>query len=158
MDNSQVGLAGEFYVLAQLAHRGLVGTLTLSNTKGVDILVTNQEIRRFFKVEVKTTTKPASRERLFGTEPSFKWPMHQKHELIQDSDLYYIFVCLQEPVKKPRFFIVPSKIVADYVRTQHEFWLKTRSHEPNETTMRRFRIQIDDPDGYEDNWAVFFNS
>ena len=40
MDNSQTGLAGEFYTLAQLTQRGYIATLTLGNTKGVDILVT----------------------------------------------------------------------------------------------------------------------
>ena len=42
LNKNQVGLAGEYYVLAQLSARGLIGTLTLGNTKGVDILVTNQ--------------------------------------------------------------------------------------------------------------------
>lgn len=34
MDNTQIGLAGEFYVLAQLVQRGLAASLTLANTKG----------------------------------------------------------------------------------------------------------------------------
>jgi len=54
IDYTQIGLAGEYYVLAQLTQCGLIATLTLSTTKGVDILVTNQELDRLFKVEVKT--------------------------------------------------------------------------------------------------------
>ena len=53
LDKSQIGLAGEYYVLAQLTARGFIATLTLGNTKGIDILVTNQEINKLFKVEVK---------------------------------------------------------------------------------------------------------
>jgi hypothetical protein len=53
MDHTQTSLAGEFYVLAQLMQRGLVATLTLANTKGVDILVSNPELNRLFKIEVK---------------------------------------------------------------------------------------------------------
>jgi hypothetical protein len=49
MDNTQIGLAGEFYVLAQLVQHNLVATLTLANTKGVDILVANPELNRLFK-------------------------------------------------------------------------------------------------------------
>ena len=41
MDSTQIGLAGEFYVLAQLVQRGLMASLTLANAKGVDILVAN---------------------------------------------------------------------------------------------------------------------
>ena len=52
---TQIGLAGEYYVLAQLTQRGLIVTLTLSTTKGVDILVLNPGREKLFKVEVKTT-------------------------------------------------------------------------------------------------------
>ena len=41
LEKTQIGLAGEYYVLAQLSARGFIATLTLGNTKGVDILVTN---------------------------------------------------------------------------------------------------------------------
>jgi hypothetical protein len=46
IDHTQIGLAGEYYVLAQLTQRSFVATLTLSTTKRVDILVTNQELDR----------------------------------------------------------------------------------------------------------------
>ena len=55
MDISQKGLAGEFYALAQLTARGFNASLTLGNTKGVDILVINKK-NKGYKVEVKTTT------------------------------------------------------------------------------------------------------
>ena len=60
-DKSLVGLAGEYHVLAQLAERGLVGALTLSHTKGVDILVANPANGSVHKIEVKTTrAKPTA--------------------------------------------------------------------------------------------------
>lgn len=155
MKHTEVGLAGEFYVLAQLAHRGMVGTLTLSNTKGIDILVTNPEVNRLSKVEVKTIQKGPWLERLFGDRPQFMWPMSVKHESITDRNLFYIFVYLPEPAKRPRFFIVPSKDVAKYVKWQHKHWLSTRTSAVNPTPMRKFRIPVDDPNGYEDNWRVF---
>ena len=46
LDKTQIGLTGEYYVLAQLSARGFIATLTLGNTKGVDILVTNQDINK----------------------------------------------------------------------------------------------------------------
>jgi hypothetical protein len=49
MDNTQVGLAGEFYGLAQLVQRGFVASLTLANTKGVDILVSNTTLNFAFR-------------------------------------------------------------------------------------------------------------
>lgn len=38
LETTSIGLAGEYHVLAQLAQRGFVGALTLSNTKAVDNL------------------------------------------------------------------------------------------------------------------------
>lgn len=155
MDKSQIGLAGEFYVLAQLSARGFIATLTLGHTKGVDILVTNQEINRLFKVEVKTTYKPPSKETLFSKKPLFRWPMSKKHEDICDENLIYCFVNISSTDILPKFFLVPSKDVAKYVKWQHKFWLSKRTNVVRDTTMRRFRIEIDDPNGYENNWDIF---
>jgi hypothetical protein len=155
IDHTQIGLAGEYYVLAQLTQRGLIATLTLSTTKGVDILVTNQELERLYKVEVKTTHRPPHHERLFGDKKFYSWPMGEKHETITDKNLFYCFVFLQDPGILPKFFIMPAKKVARYVKWQHQYWLKTRESKVNETAMRMFRIAIEDPDGYENNWDVF---
>lgn len=154
-DHSTTGLAGEYYVLAQLAHRGFVGTLTLGHTKGVDILVSNPSLNGLFKIEVKTTNKPAVRERLFGDTGFFRWVMSAKHETILDPKLYYCFVLLRAPAERPRFFIVPSKQVAHYVSNEHRCWLEARGKSKSPTSMRVFRIPVDDPDGFEDNWDVF---
>jgi len=154
MDKTSLGLAGEFYTLAQLSQRGLVATMTLSNTKGVDILVTNQEINRLYKVEVKTTNRKLARESLFGKDPFYFWIMGEKHESIKDKNLFYVFVLLQEENVLPKFFVIPSKDVAEYVKWQHEHWLKSRKVKGKPTTMRKFRINCDDKK-YENNWDVF---
>ena len=156
LDKTQIGLAGEYYVLAQLTARGLIATLTLGNTKGIDILVTNQEINKLFKVEVKTTIHSTSREKLFHkNKETYHWPMSKKHEAIKDDNLIYCFVLIKNADKMPKFFLVPSKEVARYVKWEHKHWLESRSNKVQETDMRRFRIEIDDPKGYCNNWDLF---
>jgi len=154
MDHTQIGLAGEYYVLAQLAHRGLVGALTLSNTKGVDIFVMGADAKRVVKIEVKTTQKASWRESLFGEERFYMWPMGKKHETLTDKSLFYVFVLLSVPEEKPRFFIVSSEVVAKYVRWQHKQRLKSRKQPGKEISLRKFRIKLSDPDGHEDNWGL----
>lgn len=83
-DHAQISLAGEYYILAQLTQRGFVATLTLSATKGVDILASNTSLNRLYKVEVKTTVKKPGRNSLFGDKPFYVWPMSAKHESIID--------------------------------------------------------------------------
>ena len=155
MDSTQIGLSGEFHVLAQLVQRGLVATLTLANTKGVDILVSDPDLDRLFRVEVKTTDRPPRRETLFSDEPNYVWAMGAKHEKLVDPRLFYCFVALQGLDQLPRFFVVPSEYVAAYVRQQHAYWLSTRVKPVAETSMRRFRIPMSDPLGFEGNWSVF---
>lgn len=157
MEKNIIGLAGEYHVLAQLAQRNLVATMTLSNTKGIDILVTNQDINKLYKIEVKTSSKKLVKERLFGKKPFYAWTMSEKHENIKDNNLYYVFVALRGYGELPKFFIVPSKKVARYVKWQHEYWLQSRKAKVNNTTMRKFRISVDDPNGYENNWRVFMD-
>lgn len=67
ISKNSVSLAGEFAVLSQLVLRGYDANLTLGRTKNVDILVSNPEANRLYKLEVKTSysMKPTE-EKLFG--------------------------------------------------------------------------------------------
>ncbi len=153
MDNTQTGLAGEFYALAQLTQRGLIATLTLGNTKGVDILVTNQELNKLFKVEVKTSSNKPRKAKLYGDGYFYSWTMSKKHEDIKDPNLVYCFIYLQDVDTLPLFFLVESRLVEDYVRWQHQYWLSKDSSR-NDSNMRVFRVPVEDPEGYRDNWQL----
>jgi hypothetical protein len=154
-DSTNIGIAGEFYVLAQLAQRGFVASFTLANRKGIDILVTNAPFNHFVKLEVKTTNKPPRKEQPFYPDLVYGWPMSEKHEKISDPQTFYCFVVLQEPSTLPLFFVVPSSYVAEYVCEQHRYWVRTRRESPDPSNkMRRFRIHPSDPLGFKDNWQL----
>lgn len=165
INSNSVSLAGEFAVLSQLALRGYDANMTLGRTKGVDILVSNPVTGRMLKLEVKTNFRSSrsagGNSRLFGRFLS-AWMMNEKHERMRDLDLFYCFVNIGESTKQFRFFIVPSRTVADYVSKQHKIWLNDKPTHSRENTMRTFRIgyanekyQISTPtaDKYEDNWS-----
>lgn len=155
MESTNIGISGEFYVLAQLAQRNFVASFTLANTKGIDIIVISPPLDHFIKLEVKTTIKHPMRERTFSPDPVYAWPMSEKHETISDPRTFYCFVVLQGPSSLPLFFVVPSSYVAEYVREQHRFWVHTRTEPPDPTNkMRRFRIHPNDPIGFKDNWEL----
>ena len=83
MNISQKGLAGEFYVLAQLTARGFDASLTLGNTKGVDILVMNNDKNIGFRVEVKTSSSKPTNEKTFKDwhpTPIYSWLLSKKNE------------------------------------------------------------------------------
>lgn len=154
-NKTQVGLAGEYFVLAQLTRLGVIATMTLSNTKGVDILITNQTLNKLFKIEVKTSTSKSSSNQLFCKDRFYLWRMGKKHEEIIDKNLYYCFVLLEDNESIPKYFIVPSKEVARYVKWEHKLWLDTRKGKVKDTEMRIFRIELKDPKKYQNNWDIF---
>ncbi len=148
ISKNSVSLAGEFAVLSQLVLRGYDANMTLGHTKGVDILVSDPKSDKMFRVEVKTSfaSKP-SRSKLFGL--TLNWMMMEKHETISDKKLYYCFVNIEQQTNIFRFFIVPSVIVAEYVRVQHQFWLNHHpklSEKEKEIPMRQFRIGLEEDD------------
>jgi hypothetical protein len=175
---NSLSLAGEFAVLSQLAVRGYNAALTLGHTKHVDILGTDPSSGQMWKIEVKTHARPVR----LPNRPTITehhgpilstWVMQGKHETLTDRDLFYCFVSLATPTngaEHSRFFIVPSKIVAAYVREQHQHWLSRlgrggRSH--RDSDRRHFRLGLPDgtypvstppADDYEDHWKEFLGN
>jgi hypothetical protein len=80
--------------------------------------------------------------------------MSVKHERIDDDSLFYCFVVLRGTHELPHFFIVPSAYVAAYVREQHAYWVRKKHPAGADTSIRRFRIPVSDPLGFEDNWEL----
>ena len=153
MNINQKGLAGEFYTLAQLTARGYNASLTLGNTKGVDILVMNEKNNIGYKIEVKTTQEIRGPK---STRP-ISWLLSKKNETYIDSNLIYCFVLLEHLETMPRFFLVKSKDVAKLISEQHREWLNMPRAEGKtviDGNLRKFKIDLDDPHGYENNWEL----
>lgn len=164
LNNNSVSLAGEFAVLSQLALRGYDANLTLGRTKSVDILVSHPKTGKMFKLEVKTNHKSSrsagGSSKLFGKYIS-AWIMNEKHEIIKEPNLFYCFVNISKDAQSFRFFIVPSPIVAQYVKGQHKLWLDAKESHSRTNTMRTFRVGLKDEEypiptplveEYENNW------
>jgi hypothetical protein len=138
----QTGIAGEYFVAAELTRRGLVASLTLRNTRGIDILVSNQDATKSVGVQVKTKK---------GTQPV--WLLNKKAESDVAENLFYVFVLLDD-LNPPQYHVVPRSTVAQFVRESHKQWLVTpgkagQPHKDND--MRQFQ----DLEGtYKDRWDL----
>ena len=136
------GIAGEYFVAAELSCRGFVASITLRNTRGIDILATNTDASRSVGIQVKTNQGPKA-----------EWILTQKVESYYSDTLFYIFVNLKGPGQRPDFYIVPSKEVASFIQADHAAWLSTpgrggRKHIDN--PMRKFR----DAQKYLERWEL----
>jgi hypothetical protein len=137
------GVAGEYFVAAELSRRGYIASITLRNTGGIDILASNADASRQVGIQVKSNQGDVR-----------DWILNQKAENYYAENLYYIFVNLKEPTERPDFFIVPSEIVGRLVKEGHQLWLNTpgkHGQKHMDSTIRKFR----DVDGeYRERWDL----
>ncbi len=140
----QSGVAGEYFVAAELSRRGYMCSITLKNTKGIDVIVSNENSKKLVGVQVKTNN--SSRK---------AWVLNKKAEELSEDNFIYVLVNLNRLKQLPDYYIVPSKIVAEYIKKEHKEWLNTpgkKGQSHRETDMRMFR---DENDEFKNKWEFF---
>src|SRR4051794_28740902 len=93
VDGQMTGLAGEFFVAAELLKRGLQTSLTFGNAKAIDLFAMHQKTGKPFAVQVKA----------LRTKNYF--PIGPKR--IEENAIY-VFVILNKTDVPPDFFVVPG--------------------------------------------------
>lgn len=137
------GVAGEYFVAAELSRRGYIASISLRNTRGIDVLVTNAEASRTVTIQCKTNQ--------YGKKT---WILNEKCETFRAEDHFYVFVALNDVNSRPAYHIVPSEIVANWVTENHRAWLKKPGKHGSkhvDTSMRHF---TDEGDAYLDRWDL----
>lgn len=141
------GSAGEYFVAGELSRRGVTAALTMAGTDAFDILAIDEK-KNQYAIQVKTTSQ---------AKP--KWALGTKNEEIRDEHIFYVFVKLtsKEDKEKVDYYIVPSDVVATFIRADYERWRdnpgKRGKHDPN-NPFREFRIEGDFEEKYHSNWAL----
>jgi hypothetical protein len=138
-----VGVAGEYYVAAELSSRGFIAAITLRNSRGIDIIASRPEGGRALSIQVKTSS---------GSKPN--WILAKKSEEVRGRTHFYVFVLLSQVGKRPDFYVVPSKVVADFISKSHRQWLMgtRRDGAPRrDTAMRQFS---DSSMRYREKWEL----
>jgi len=137
------GVSGEYFVAAELSRRGHIASISLRNTRGIDILATNQAATRSITIQVKTNQL---------SRPT--WVLSEKGEGFVSADHFYVLVILNALVERPAYYVVPSADVASYITTSHREWLASPGlhGKPHaDSPMRKFA----DPAGqYLERWAL----
>jgi hypothetical protein len=135
------GVSGEYFVAAELSRRGYIASLTLRNTRGVDILASNADATKSVGIQVKTA------------QGGKNWMLTAKAEKEAATNLVYVFVRLNG-LAEPQYFVVPRKTVTKFIAKRHRDWLTTpgRNGQPHkDTSIRHFR---DDANEYLDRWDL----
>ena len=106
LESTLVGVAGEYFVAAELSSRGYIASITLRNIRGIDIVASNSDASRSVSIQVKTSG---------GGRP--KWMLTKKSESFSGDSHFYVFVLLRGVGRRPDFHVVPSAVVAEYIST-----------------------------------------
>lgn len=153
-DTALLGAAGEHLVLSRLLLRGFLAALAPHNVRKADILVNHLDSKPPCLIQVKARS---------GKGSDGGWHMKQKHEEINDKDMFYCFVDFEQ--QNPNIYVIPAEKVAKVVKQSHATWLARpgkngKSH--NDSDMRRIRNSYgwpveSAPDGWMDeyleNWS-----
>lgn len=109
------GIAGEYFVAAELSLRGYMASITLRNNDSIDIHASKlDENDKIFAIQVKT-----------AQVNNRKWILNKKVENKFSKSLFYIFVGLNGLNQRPDYYIVPSIELAGMVKKTHQEWLNT---------------------------------
>lgn len=125
------GIAGEYFVAAELSRRGFIAAVTLRNTRGVDILASRPGGKRSATVQVKSLQQGRT-----------EWILTRSDEEPKGENHYYVFVALNGRDGQPEYHIVPGNFVAQWCAENHKAWLSGKRRDGGErkdTPIRVFR-------------------
>ncbi len=138
------GIAGEYYVAAEFSRRGYLAAITLRNSDGVDILISDISGDKTFSIQVKTTQNKR------------KWILSKKVESGSSKNKFFVFVNIPEDVSLiPEYYIVNSVILADNIYQGHRRWLEApgkNGKKRNDSTVRQF-----EPKYFDENQILDWN-
>lgn len=141
LETTLVGVAGEYLVAGELTLRGYIASITLRNSRGIDIIASNADGLKSISIQVKTNSNGGK-----------SWILNKKSEHFCSDNHYYIFVALGKGNERPSFHIVPSNDVAEYISKSHSEWLNGKKADGTarkDTPMRKFN---DHEDKYKEAW------
>jgi len=158
-----LGAAGEHAVMSRLLLMGVTACLAPDGAKGVDIVLTNAVGESFAAIQVKAKVDSFLKP----------WRLSPAAELLISPRLFYVFVGFKDCNGLiDELLVVPSKVVADFVKLGHRNWLQTpgrNGHVRNDSTVRVFApnprpITLDGvayafgwTKVYENNWDLILN-
>lgn len=129
-DGQISGLAGEFFVAAELLKREIQTSVTFGNAKSIDLFARNSRTGRTFTVQVKSLRAknyyPISPDRV-------------------DRSSVYVFVLLNKPGQPVQYFVVSGAVLIDDAKKFGRWY----------TDPKFSGLHPKDLAEFENNWALF---
>ena len=143
ISSQAAGVAGEYFVAAELSRRGHVASISLRNARGIDIIATNQAAAHSVTIQCKT-----------NRHGDKYWILNKECETVRAVNHFYIFVVLGDVHDRPIYHIVPSRVVAKCIRTSHQQYLKEPGRCGRQHADSSMRIFSDHNNTYLERWDL----
>ena len=141
--NNLTGAAGEYFVSGELSKMGYIASLTMKNTIGIDIIASRTDGSRTVNIQVKTKRHKGP-----------NWVLNKKADTFVNDNIVYVFVDINHENERPKYYIVPSKLVAEHTKTRYTEWLRTPGRKGQKHKRTNMRHWTDDKGIYFENWSL----
>lgn len=135
------GVAGEYFVAAELSRHGFLAAVTLRNSDSVDILASDESGKHQLAIQVKTT------------QGKDKWLLTSKVELEENSsdNKYFVFVNLPSDKNlAPTYSIIKAKELGAFIKKAHKDWLEAPGKNRKDHNARQYEPKwVKEEDGYK---------
>jgi hypothetical protein len=130
LERQLTGIAGVYFVAAELSRRGYVALATSRNLRTYDIIAYKPEEKRVIPIQVKTRLQHLEDIKRELTPSIIQCKGIEIEEKVSKiEDVLFIFVYLYKDLNKPpRFFIVPSSIVKELIIKSWEDYIQNSKH------------------------------
>jgi len=123
-----IGNAGELFVAAELLKRGVIAALAPRNAPSLDMTATKGTKTARIRVKTKSAEYDV-----------WQWVAKADGTIFRDlakSGDFTVLVNLTQESRDMEFFIVPTRVINQWLRADFEYWVKTpgkngRPHDPS---------------------------
>ncbi len=143
LEKTLVGVAGEYLVAGELSLRGFIASITLRNSRGIDIIASSSDASRKVSIQVKSsnTDKPS-------------WRMNKKSETYHSPGHFYVLVVLKPAGVRADFYVVPSGVIAAVITTDHQDWLMGKKKDGSDRKDSGMRVFKDSEGKFAEAWHL----
>lgn len=139
------GVAGEYFVAAEICRHGMVAAVTLRNTRGIDIIATRPD-NTSVTIQVKTVQKGGA-----------KWMLSKDDEKSGRPNHFYVFVILHGHNGRPDYWIVGADYLGRYLRKHHRKWMSLKRRDGGMHKDSPMRIFGSPSEKFHDAWERLKN-
>ena len=152
--NNRVGIAGEYFVAAELNRRGATAVTLTTNMPEVDVVATDPSRSRTIYIQVKT--KMTGRTKRTG-KPTGNWHSRTwEGNKSPKPEHFWAFVSIpQSRQEPPSYWIVSDDWMREDIKNNHAAWLlHTGGRRPRGSNSDHHGISEGRLKGWEDSWDI----